>query len=225
MTTPPGPQDTNTRQAIPSRWAVVTAAAAGSFMLAWAVELWLVVLAIHRPHTTHPTATALIPTTTARRGPPWPLGNAPDDPTGQLSLDGAAERAVSDAPASNDTAKGALVPPRRVTASRRWRLTSIPRRSRDDPASIPRTVPVAFCWSVPLGAPEQGFREQRNTHPHALDGLGPLKSGRSPDRRRSRPPQDQPRPRAPSIQLSGRRRSRSRPRSTRPTPDQTPGRS
>jgi hypothetical protein len=134
MTTPPGPQDTNTRQAIPSRWAVVTAAAAGSFMLAWAVELWLVVLAIHRPHTTHPTATALIPTTTARRGPPWPLGNAPDDPTGQLSLDGAAERAVSDAPASNDTAKGALVPPRRVTASRRWRLTSIPRRSREHPA-------------------------------------------------------------------------------------------
>lgn len=47
MTTLPGPYYTNARRrSIRLRWAVVAAIAAGCFMLAWVVELWLVVLAI-----------------------------------------------------------------------------------------------------------------------------------------------------------------------------------
>ncbi len=46
-------------------------------------------------------------------------------------------------------------------------------RSRDDPASIPRTVPVALCRKMPDSVLDQAFRGQHNTQPHALDGLGP----------------------------------------------------
>jgi hypothetical protein len=45
--------------------------------------------------------------------------------------------------------------------------------SRDYPASIPRTGPVALCRTMPDSALDQGFRGQDSTQPHGLDTLRP----------------------------------------------------
>ena len=113
--------------------------------------------------------------------------------------------------------------------------------SRENPrASVPRSVPIGRYQPVPPSTAEQGKRGRSDTAQHGPTPQMHLKSGRSPDRRRSRPPTQTSRTRAgrrcrrgaglgrvaPQVRRPGHRPSATARRGRRPDPGRArPGRS